>query len=128
MGHKMHTYFVPHWSTDARWYYKNFSSEWKRATVFAAAKKWEEAAEVWMPLFEKTTQWKRKARLASNLALCYEIKGDFSKALEYAQTSYDLFAKFTDEENTYRKIQQLYLTNLKKREESDRKLSEQLGE
>ena len=128
MGYKTHTFFVPHWSEEKRWFYRSFSSEWRRATAFASAKRWEEAAKIWTPMYEKTTHWKQKSQLASNLALCYEISGDFSKALEYAQVAYNLLAEHTDEKDVYRLIQQAYLSNLKKREETDHTLSEQLRE
>ena len=127
-GNKMHMHFVPYWSADDRWYYTHISSDWKRATAFAAAEKWESAANIWKSLYDNTAQKKQKARLASNLALAQELKGDFTKALEYAEKAYMLFCEIADEDDHFRTIQQTYSELLKKRIEDNRKLSEQLQE
>ena len=125
-GRKMHIHFVPYWLADDRWYYTAITSDWKRATAYAAAEKWESAATIWKPLFDKTTQKKQKARLASNLALAHELSGDFTKALEYAEKAYTLYSAITDEDDPFRKMQQSYVEILKRRIEDDRKLTEQL--
>ena len=127
-GSKMHIHFVPYWSADKRWYYTQISSDWKRATAFAFAEKWESAANIWKPLYDKTTQKKQKACLASNLALAYELAGDFTQALEYAEKAYTFFSEIADEDDHLRKMQQSYLELLKVRIEDNRKLSEQLQE
>ena len=127
-GQKMQVNFVPFWSEDRRWYYTNIASSWKRGTVYAVAKKWDEAAKVWEPLFGETKKWKQKARLASNIALCSEMMGDFKKAIEYAEISYKLFKENTDEKDSYTDIQKTYLDVLKKRVEEDKLLSKQLRE
>ena len=128
VGYEMHTNFVPHWSNDARWYYTNFSSEWKTGSVYAAAKKWTEAAEVWVPLYEKVTQWKQKARLSSNIALCNEMIGDFEKAVEYAEISHNLFKENDKKNSQYIRMQDIYVNALKKRKSNDEILSKQLRE
>jgi hypothetical protein len=125
-GQKIHVNFVPFWSDDKRWFYTNISSQWKQATVYAAGGKWEAAAKIWEPLFDKTKKWKPKARLASNLALCYEMTGNFNKAVEYAEISYGLFNEFAG--STYTGVQSTYLDILKKRVTADQILSEQLRE
>lgn len=127
-GEKLYANFVPFWSEDKRWYYTNISSEWKRGTAFAAAGKWTDAIAIWKPLLEKTNKWKSKAFLASNLALCHEMTGDFSKAIEYAEIAYGLFKEYTEESNQQTKLQHTYLDLLKNRNEADRLLSKQLKE
>jgi len=128
VGQKMSVNFVPHWSDDKRWFYTNISSDWKRGTVYAVAEKWEEAAEAWEPLYGKVKKWEHKAKLASNLALCNELAGNFEKAVEYAEISYALFKEFAGNESDYLRIQNTYVVVLKKRQESDKMLSKQLRE
>jgi hypothetical protein len=127
-GHKMHQNFVPFWEEDVRWFYKRMSSGWKRATAYAAAAKWDVAAKEWLYLYSAATKWKQKARLASNLALCHEIKGDFTRAIEYATMADSLFAEHAAIDDRSRKMQNEYLTLLKKRAVDDETLSKQLKE
>ena len=125
---KMQNNFAPYWTDDKRWYYTNVSSGWKRASVFAAAEKWEAAANEWRHLLTITSKWKQKAMLASNLALFHEIQGDFTRAIEYATLANTLFMEHTGEEDRLNVMQNKYLELLQKREEDDKTLSEQLGE
>ena len=128
-GWKMHYNIVPHWSEDKRWYYLNMlSSEWKQGTAFFVAEKWEEANDIWVSLFGKSKKWKQKAQLASNIALCYEMSGDFEKAIEYAGISYGFYKENSDENNYYTKLQLSLITVLKERMKNDEKLSRQLSE
>ena len=127
-GQKMQVNFVPFWSEEHRWYYTNITSEWKQGTAFAAAEKWEDAVEIWEPLFLKLKKWKQKARLASNIALCNEMTGNFKKAIEYAEISYGLFKEYDYENSSYTSIQDNYINILKKRMEAEKALSEQLRE
>ncbi len=126
-GQKLHGNFVPFWSEDKRWYYTNISSGWKQGAAYAAAGKWIEAAKIWEPLYESANRWKSKAYLASNLALCNEMTGNFEKAVEYAEISDALF-KEHDGESDLVKMQDIYLGILKNRMEADRMLSRQLHE
>ena len=128
VGYKVHTSIVPHWSTDNRWYYTNISSAWKNGSVYAAAKKWTEAEKIWEPLYDKTNNWKQKARLSSNLALCNEIKGDFEKATEYAVISYNLLKEHDKEDSSFTPLQKSYIETLEKRKLADSLLSKQLQE
>jgi len=126
-GQNMHINFVPFWAHEKRWYYTAITSEWKRGTAFAAAEKWAKAAEVWEPLFEEMNKWKQRARLASNLAVCYEMTGDFKKAVEFAETSHRLFKENDIENSPYTTIQNTYIEVLKKRIDSDKILTKQLN-
>ena len=127
-GEQIHVHFVPHWVDDTRWFYTSLASDWKRASVYALSDKWEVATNEWKALFDKTSKWKRKAFLASNLALCHELAGDFQKAIEYAEIADSLFVKFASEDTKYRKWQHEYLELLHIRVENDNTLSQQLRE
>ena len=127
-GRKMHGYFVPFWSEAERWYYTHFTSEWKRASVYAAAGKWQEAANEWQALYDRTKNGKQKAFLASNLALYHEVTGDFSKAIAYAEIADAFFTKNSPEDDNIRIMQREYLELLKKRLEDNKTLTKQLRE
>ena len=126
-GQNMHVNFVPFWVREKRWYYTAITSEWKRGTAYAVVEKWGQAAEIWEPLFGRTNKWKQKARLASNLAVCYEMTGDFKKAAEYAEISHSIFKESDIEGSSYTAIQRSYIEILKKRIDSDKILTQQLN-
>ena len=125
MGREAHVNFVPHWSDDQRWYYTNMSSEWKSGTAYVRAEKWAEAINIWEPLYNKANKWKHKAKLSSNIALCYEMISDLGKAIKYAEFSYDLFKENDKEDSPYTNLQNLYIESLKKRKDADMTLSKQ---
>ena len=127
-GQKMKEHLVPFWDDESRWYYKSITSEWKRGTAFASVEKWDEALKIWESLLIKSKKWKQKARLASNIALCYEMKGGFDKAIEYAEMSYGLFKEHDVENSSYTNIQSAFVDTLKKRKEDEEMLSIQLKE
>ena len=125
---QMYKHFVPFWENDDRWFYTSMSSDWKRATAYTVANKWEEASTMWQSLYDNTSHKMQKARLASNLALAREIAGDLPKAIEYAEIAHSIFQEMSNEQDTFRQMQKNYLDLLRKRIEDDRKLSEQLRE
>jgi hypothetical protein len=120
------TYFIPYWSADTRWYYVSPSSRWKEASAYAAAEKWEKAAEIWANLYEKATKKaaspKTKARLASNLALCAELADDLTQALSWAGKAYQHLLSYSDEDSQIAKMQKSYIDVLKYRIQAEKKL------
>ena len=88
MAEKSSLQFVPHWESNVRWYYTASSSAWKEADAYAAAEKWKEASAIWHRLYEQATNWKVKARLASNIAVSEEFSGNLSLASDWADRSY----------------------------------------
>lgn len=115
--------FVPYWKQDERWYYTGISSRWKEATAYASKDKWEQAGNCWLRIFNTEKNKSAKAKLAVNLALYYEIKGNLTKALEYAIQAHELFSAETNAKNTEQAMRyQEILTN---RIHSDKKLNMQ---
>ncbi len=127
-GYNLRVHFTPFWTDDKRWLYTSVLSDWKRATSYALADRWEAAADEWLPLFAKEKRWKHKARLASNLALYYEVTGNFSKAIEFAERAHTILKAHRPVDDIYREKQHDYLEILKKRAEDDHILTEQLRE
>lgn len=119
--------FVPHWENETRWYFTGVSSAWKEASAYAAAEKWETAAERWQQLYAASSGWKPKARAASNLALAEEMKGDMQKAQEWASRSHALFLQYSGEKDKYTQLLKIYADVLSERVRNDQKLNIQIG-
>ena len=92
------------------------------------AHNWESAARVWYYVFEEGNR-KQKAISAFNIALSYEIRGDFDEAAAWADKSRALFqdlgslsASSLDVDRAER-----YYNELKDRIKEAEKLQEQVG-
>lgn len=126
LGTKASPNFIPHWIDETRWYYKGIGTRWKEASAYAAAEKWDEAYQRWMTIYEKSSSWKEKAKVASNLALYYEMDTKLKEAFDWASKSYALYEKNAGAENQYTKMQKLYMDALSERLASDTKLNMQI--
>jgi hypothetical protein len=126
IGEKAHTAFVPHWQNEQRWYYTGYGAQWKKASAYAAAEKWQEAATAWENLYNTTSSRKAKAKLASNLALVNELNGDLNKAHDYAKTASNILQEDEGENSIYSLFQSQYLQALQRRIRDDAKLNSQI--
>ena len=71
---------------------------------------------------------KSRAKAASNLALCHEMRGALKEAYEWAHKSYDLFKRNNGDNDKSTKLLELYVQALAERIRSDKKLNVQFGE
>lgn len=125
-GLKIYSNFVPHWQKETRWYYSDIGSRWKEASAYAEKEKWAEAEIRWNTIYKNSKKGDKRAKSASNLALCCEMKGDLVKALEWATISYDLFKENKkDKENA--SFMEVYVKVLTERIQRDKKLNIQFG-
>jgi hypothetical protein len=125
---KVYRNFVPHWDATERTYYSSIESRWKEATAFAAKSKWTEANMHWIQLFNRTKSTLSKARLASNIALSYEMMSEFKQATDWVEKSEALYLKqpkdkYTDEVARVT----LYKEIIKERIRSDVRLNMQIN-
>ncbi|MDR0748690.1 MAG: tetratricopeptide repeat protein [Tannerellaceae bacterium] len=127
IGNKTHPVFVPHWDRESRWFFTGAGAHWKKASVYAAKNKWGEALEEWRYIYNNSSNWKNKAKSASNTALAYELTGDLDKALLLATEACELYEKNAGESNPYTYYQYLYKETLTKRIESEKKLTLQIN-
>lgn len=125
IGEKLAPNFVPHWENETRWYYSGLTSSWKEASAYVNARNWEAAAGRWRIIYKTSSNWKNRAKAASNLALYYEMGTKLEDACEWAAKSYDLFEKNKGGDDRYTQIQKLYLNALQARLQSDKKLKMQ---
>ncbi|MBD8349037.1 DUF6340 family protein [Dysgonomonas sp. HGC4] len=94
---------APYWSNELRWYFGDI----KAANKKMAANDWSGALALWQSAYDSETKnIKKKARLASNIALAYELKDELKNALRWITTSCQLFEETqstgVDEENLLR--------------------------
>ena len=125
IGAKAYRNFVPHWEKETRWYFTGIGSRWKEASVYAMNEKWDLAEEKWLKLYSSAKNEKKQAKAASNLALCHEMKGELEDAYEWANKSYGLFKRDTNDNAKLANMLELYVQVLAERIRSDAKLNVQ---
>ncbi|MDD4514059.1 DUF6340 family protein [Massilibacteroides sp.] len=119
--------FVPHWQNEMRWFYTGPTTEWKRATAYANTQRWDAAESVWLSMFEKITNEKNKAKIASNLAFAKEMQGDYQEALKWAEKARDFFKNKGDDSKDANLLEQ-YVIVLKERIKENKVLNIQFEE
>lgn len=119
--------FVPHWNNEVRWFYTDISTDWKQASAYASAQKWEAAEEVWLSTYNKTKNETSKAKLASNIAFAKEMQGNYPEALEWAEKARLSFQKKGENTRNYQLLEE-YSKALQERINENRKLNIQFGE
>ena len=127
LGAKASVNFVPHWQRETRWYFSTSGAVWKEAAAYAANERWEKAEERWSRIYQTSKGWKSRAQVASNLALCAEMKGDLQQAHEWASISYELFKQKAGEEDQQAQLLELYVKALTERIQANQKLDVQIG-
>ena len=80
----------------------------KTANKFVAKNQWKEAADSWQEAFNKETNNKKKGRIATNIALSYELNDNIDDAISWINTSIELFSL-----NQNTRIDKEYLENAK---------------
>lgn len=78
---------VPWFTREVRYYYTKGSHEMKAAKKSVKLGNWDQAIYYWEVETESQTNQKNEGKAAYNLALAYEIKEDFDKALEWIDVS-----------------------------------------
>ena len=83
------SYLLPHWKEMNRYYFDGGNMEMRDAGVYIREQNWESAAALWQKLYDGR-KGKVKMRAAYNLALNYELQGDYERAKEYLDTALSL--------------------------------------
>ncbi|MDH6355518.1 hypothetical protein M2132_001863 [Dysgonomonas sp. PH5-45] len=91
MATQMEKKLVPYWQQQERWYYSDGTTQMKRAKAFVEGDEWQEALSVWAEIYSKEKKEYKKARLASNMALAYEMLDDLEQARYWANIAAELF-------------------------------------
>lgn len=119
---------APYWEVQYRPFYSGGHHLFARANDLKKVNSWEAAARVWYYVYEEGNK-KQKAMAAYNLALSYEVRGDFLEALAWAERSKALFddlgtARVSE---TERKRVGNYIQELERRRDEELKLQLQVG-
>lgn len=123
---KMTKVFAPHWETQDRWYYTPVNSRMREGEMYAKDNQWEKALSKWREHFDKERNKLNRARVAHNIALCYEMLDDMPSAQEWADTAFDLFEQSTPNNSMGRKSALVYKRELERRTDVSNKLNMQL--
>ena len=120
---------APYWETVSRKYYSKGHFLFLRANDLHAINNWSEAAKVWYNVYENGNK-RQKAISALNIALSYEVRGDFDEAVAWCKISQRFFENLGGlrVSNYERKIVTLYNLQLIERQQQKKKLDEQIGE
>lgn len=127
VGHKSVDEFIPHWEKVDRYFYNSKNKLMKQAMDSVYVKNWKSAITLWQKAISENAKAKIKMQAANNIAIAYEITGDLSKALQYAQNSllfmggmtvvdYDSFVRLNG-----------YISDLTERKKEAGMLNKQLG-
>ena len=123
---KMTYVLTPHWITQERWYYTLSSSMARDAESFAEQTKWAEAIAKWENFYNLSKKKIDKAKVASNIALGYEMLDDLQTAHTWITTAQQLFNESTITESLERKRATVYKTEIERRLDISNKLNMQV--
>ena len=132
-------YLIPYWKKDARFIYTNGSIQMRDASVYVREGSWDDAYKLWLEAFNGTKRKKKKMKVATNIAVYYEMKDSIAKAVEWATIAQNLAKKidkvdqikdstnvnFRDIPNFYQTS--FYVTELNKRYDSLTKIKMQMS-
>ena len=130
MGEYYPDRIAPFWEKKHRYYFSAGHYLFSRANDLVRANNWESASRVWYYVFDEGNK-KQQAMSAFNIALSYEVRGDFEEAVAWAKKSVDIVKErggliaasgSLDETIVYE-----YYDDLVKRAGEVRKLEEQVG-
>jgi len=119
---------APYWETVSRKYYSKGHYMFLRANELHFIDNWDEAAKVWYYVYQNGNK-RQKALAAFNIALSYEVRGNFDEAVAWGEISQVLFNKLGGMRSSrYEKnITKYYTLQLIERQQQKTKLDEQIG-
>lgn len=112
---KMTYVFAPHWEMQDRWYYTLPASLMREGEAYANKADWVSAIEKWEAYYNNTSKMINKAKVASNIALAYEMLDEMQQSYEWAEKAHDHFVRSTTTNSLERKRSQLYRNEIARR-------------
>lgn len=120
--------FIPYWEQSDRYFYDPDDARMKQGMDSVYVRNWAGAAALWQTVYDTADKVKLKAEAANNLAIAYEILGDYDQAYTYASQAFDLFASRAVSHTEALLRLANYMNELKRRKEEITILNEQLGQ
>lgn len=114
---------VPYWKSTNRSYYGGGCVEMRDAEVCIHENDWTGARDLWTGLYKRYKKGGVKIKAAYNIALSYEMEGDFKRAEEWLGKAKSLLKPGSEEEQ----VVALYEKQLKERIEVTSKLNIQMS-
>ena len=91
VGYNSTRRFLPFWEQSDRFFFDSNNKLMRHAMDSVVVRNWESAAELWKQAFNSTNNTRLRGEAANNIAIAYEILGDYDEALKFAQISFDIF-------------------------------------
>lgn len=120
--------FIPYWEKEDRYFFSSNNKMLKAGIDSVYVRNWGAAIKQWNELFDKSKNKQLKAKTAYNIAVAYEIMGEYENALGFATKANDniLDAAIVDV-NSFMTISQYY-EKLRTRVKEMKQVRKQLGE
>jgi hypothetical protein len=84
IGEKLSRRIIPSWTEQERTLYAGSRARMAEALSFARNNNWNRAVSLWIDEYNRASRPEAKAKMASNLAVAYEMLDQFSTALQWA--------------------------------------------
>lgn len=127
-GKRVVNQFIPYWEQADRYLFELTGKVFKTGLDSVYIKDWDAAIRIWDGLLQSVKNQSKKSKIAHNISVLYEIKGDLKQAFDYSNKAMESFLNATIID--YRQMMFVVEQNgiLKSRLEELELLSKQLGE
>jgi hypothetical protein len=90
-GQRVVNKFIPYWEKVDRYLFNMADKSFKPGLDAVYLKDWDAAIGIWSALLNDTKSLAKKAKIAHNLSVVHEIKGDIKTSYEYSNLSLETF-------------------------------------
>ncbi len=135
-GERLASRLAPQWKTAERLLYIDGNKTLREANKLIKKNQWESAFDLWNDFYNSSDNVKNKMKAALNIAVYYEMKDNFEKAISWATLATDLAYEVDEVQDrtpnqiygSYHYIPiKSYLDVLKKRADSSVQLEQQMN-
>lgn len=116
-------HFVPQWNTKQRVFFASGNRYLKAAAPFVFNNQWDKAFLQWKNAYDGVKNNRVKMEAAFNAALYFEVHGNLSEAMSWCRVAESLRS---DDDIRNKNLINWYYTVLKKKQQMDKKLDEQM--
>lgn len=126
-GESSVNHFIPKWEKVDRYFFNFNSGMYKKGIDKIYYQSWEDAIQIFDSLYLITRNDYKKMKLANNLSVLYEMKGQIDKAIEFAESALTIVNDLPIMDyNSYWVISNRY-EEIQNRKEEISKVRDQLG-